>query len=102
MIGAGASHMHNGIPHLHSMAVTVECCCSVFESASAWMSNLETSSATLLTAFGKAFESTFPDLHQNRVQENNFSEKWNRSSNKNENWKMKGTGVQSTTESNLK
>lgn len=73
VFAVGASQMHKGTPHLHSIAPTVDCCSVVgssFGCISASMSNLETLSFTESTPSTETWYSTFSDLYKNKVHDN--------------------------------
>lgn len=69
----GASQMHKGIPHLHSISPKVDCCSVVgssFGCFSASMSNLETLSVTESAPSTETWDSNFFDLYKNKVHDN--------------------------------
>lgn len=70
--GAGASQIHRGIPHLHSLTPTTSWCSTVgsaFESisTSSTMFNLETPSDTDSTPFEEACTLSFTGLWPKRI-----------------------------------
>lgn len=80
MVGAGASHMHKGIPHLHSITPAAELfwvAVSIFESVSVSMSNLETLSATEFTPYEEACG--LMEKLQKKGKRITYSAKWNKS-----------------------